>query len=62
MLSVLTAAREKAFAEKPAEVVFQQCGEVLRHGGFVLQPLVFADVLAVLVRHYAAARGEGGLR
>ena len=57
MLSVLTAAREKAFAEKAAEVVFQQCGEILRHGGFVLQP----DILTVLVHHNAAPRCERGL-
>ena len=61
MSVVLTAACEKAFAEKAAEVVFQQCGEVLRHGGFVSQPLVFADVLSELVHRYAAARGERGL-
>ena len=61
VLSVLTAAREKAFAEKPAEVVFQQCGEILRHGGFVPQPLILADIFSVLVRHYAAARGKRGL-
>ena len=61
MLSVLPAAREKAFAEKAAEVVFQQCGEVLRHGGFVPQPLVFTDMLTVLVHRYAAACCKCGL-
>ena len=55
-------AGEQLLAETAGEIVAEQRGEVLRHGGFVAQPLIFAHLLAVPVHDDAAVCGEGGLR